>query len=148
MHSYTLKFNEIGIGDLAQVGGKNSSLGEMFSNLSSKGIMVPDGFATTSFAFEDYLKKNSLPPKLKALMDQLDRPGYNNLNEIGEKARELILAGELQPELTTAVSKAYKELYGKEEIEVDYVSENTGAITRRRMKICPMQVLPASTRVI
>ena len=125
MHSYTLKFNEIGIGDLAQVGGKNSSLGEMFSNLSSKGIMVPDGFATTSFAFEDYLKKNSLPPKLKALMDQLDRPGYNNLNEIGEKARELILAGELQPELTTAVSKAYKELYGKDEIEVAVRSSAT-----------------------
>ena len=125
MNTYIKKFNEIGISDLPQVGGKNSSLGEMYSKLSSKGILVPDGFATTSLAFEDFLTKNSLQPKLKALMDQLKRPGYENLNKIGEKARQLILAGELQPELTSAVSKAYKELCGKVEFEVAVRSSAT-----------------------
>jgi pyruvate,water dikinase len=46
MNTYIKKFKEIGIADIAKVGGKNSSLGEMFSKLSSKGISVPDGFAT------------------------------------------------------------------------------------------------------
>lgn len=125
MDSYTKKFNEIGITDLAQVGGKNSSLGEMFSNLSSKGILVPDGFATTAYAFEDFLTKNSLHQELKTLLCQLDRPSYKNLNEIGEKARALILAGELPEELKNAVKKAYKELYGKVEFEVAVRSSAT-----------------------
>ena len=125
MNSYTKKFKEIGIADLAQVGGKNSSLGEMFSKLSSKGILVPDGFATTSFAFQDFLTKNSLYPKLEALMNQLNRPSYKNLNEIGEKARTLILSVELSPELQSAIKKAYKELYGKDEFEVAVRSSAT-----------------------
>jgi pyruvate,water dikinase len=58
MNTYIKKFSETGIRDTAKVGGKNSSLGEMFSNLSSKGIAVPDGFATTAYAFEEFLTQN------------------------------------------------------------------------------------------
>jgi len=54
------KLNEISITDIAAVGGKNSSLGEMFSKLSSRGIPVPDGFAITALPFEEYLTYNSL----------------------------------------------------------------------------------------
>lgn len=125
MNTYTKKFSEIGIADLAQVGGKNSSLGEMFTKLSSKGILVPDGFATTAFAFEDFLAKNSLNSKLEALMDRLDRSDFSNLNEVGAKARELILAGELPHELQSEISTAYKKLCGNNEIEVAVRSSAT-----------------------
>ena len=125
MNTFTKKFSEIGLADLPQVGGKNSSLGEMFSKLSSQGILVPDGFATTAYAFEDFLTKNSLYSKLEALMKQLDRPDYSNLNKTGEKARELILAGELPQELQSAIRTAYKELCGKEEVEVAVRSSAT-----------------------
>ncbi|MEO9005430.1 MAG: phosphoenolpyruvate synthase, partial [Ginsengibacter sp.] len=125
MITYTKKFNEIGITDIGQVGGKNSSLGEMFSKLSSKGILVPDGFATTAYAFKDFLTKNSLYSKLADLMHQLDRPGYGNLNEMGEKARALVLAAALPKELQSEITKAYKELCGEEEIEVAVRSSAT-----------------------
>lgn len=83
MITYTNKFTEIGITELAQVGGKNSSLWEMFSKLSSKGILVTDGFDTTAYAFEEFLKKHSLYQRLADLMRQLERPGYRNLKEMG-----------------------------------------------------------------
>ncbi|WP_420935543.1 PEP/pyruvate-binding domain-containing protein [Alteromonas sp. A081] len=57
-------FSEIHLQDLALVGGKNSSLGEMFSALSSKGIKVPDGFAVTSDGYWSFLGENKLVPKL------------------------------------------------------------------------------------
>jgi len=55
MTTYIKKFNEIGRGDLAEAGGKNASLGEMYNQLASRGIMVPNGFATTSRAFRVFL---------------------------------------------------------------------------------------------
>jgi phosphoenolpyruvate synthase/pyruvate phosphate dikinase len=60
MKSYIKAFSKIGIADVVEVGGKNSSLGEMFNKLSLKGVAVPDGFATTAFAFEKFLTHNSL----------------------------------------------------------------------------------------
>lgn len=57
MNTYIKKFKEIGIADIASVGGKNSSLGEMYSQLSSKGIAVPNGFATTALPLKSFLHK-------------------------------------------------------------------------------------------
>jgi pyruvate,water dikinase len=125
MNEYIKKFSETGIQDTAQVGGKNSSLGEMFSNLSSKGIAVPDGFATTAYAFEEFLTQNALHSKLDNLMHQLDRNNYANLNETGAKARELMLAGELPPKLQSFILQAYKELCGAGDCEVAVRSSAT-----------------------
>ena len=61
------KFKEISIKNLAEVGGKNASLGEMYNELSSEGVLVPDGFATTSEAFWTFLKSNNIEGKLKNL---------------------------------------------------------------------------------
>ena len=72
-------FDQIGITDTSIVGGKNSSLGEMYSKLSAKGIEVPNGFATTAFAFEQFLKENNLNASLEELMNQLDKVKYSNL---------------------------------------------------------------------
>lgn len=91
MENYIKKFNEISIADIAAVGGKNSSLGEMFSKLSSKGILVPDGFATTAFAFEEYLSHNSLRLPLHELVEDLDKKNFSNLQTIGARARALLM---------------------------------------------------------
>jgi pyruvate,water dikinase len=125
MNTYIKKFNEIGIRDVAKVGGKNSSLGEMFSNLSSKGISVPNGFATTAYAFEEFLTQNALHAKLDELMHQLDRNHFANLNETGAKARELILAGELSENFQSSIIHAYKELCGEHDCEVAVRSSAT-----------------------
>lgn len=113
MSIYIKRFNEIGIQDTGMVGGKNASLGEMFSNLTVKGISVPDGFATTTFAFEEFLKQNSLYSILLDLMQQLDKINYSNLKEIGDKARTLLLDGNLPDKLKSEIVKAYKALSGE-----------------------------------
>lgn len=125
MNTYIKKFQEIGIEDIAEVGGKNSSLGEMFSKLTSKGIAVPDGFATTTFAFEEFLIHNSLPSKLDDLMRELDKNNYENLNKTGAKARELMLAGEVPPGLQSSILQAYRELCGEMDCEVAVRSSAT-----------------------
>lgn len=60
MNYYIKKFCETSINDVALVGGKNASLGEMYSKLRSAGVSVPDGFATTAFAFSEFLNENLL----------------------------------------------------------------------------------------
>ena len=91
MESRIKKFNEIGIKNVDIVGGKNASLGEMFNQLTSKGVRIPDGFATTSYAFWEFLKENEIQKPLEKLLTKLDRKKYSNLAEIGKQARELIL---------------------------------------------------------
>jgi pyruvate,water dikinase len=68
MKQYIKHFKDTGINDIASVGGKNASLGEMISKLSTAGIPVPNGFAVTSEAFLSFLTHNSLQGKLKDLM--------------------------------------------------------------------------------
>lgn len=125
MIPYIKKFGEIGLADIAAVGGKNSSLGEMFSKLSSKGIAVPNGFATTVVAFEEFLTYNSLQPLLYGLMQQLNRKTFSNLKEVGAKARELLLAAKLPINLQDALAGAYKELCGGTYFEVAVRSSAT-----------------------
>lgn len=125
VNSFIKKFSEIGIADIATVGGKNASLGEMFSKLSSKGIPVPDGFATTTFAFEEFLSHNDLHVPLFNLMKQLDRKNYANLKETGAKARKLLLDAGLSKKLKDAVLLAYQELCGDKYIAVAVRSSAT-----------------------
>ena len=125
MNPYIKQFKDISIADIALVGGKNSSLGEMFSKLSSKGIPVPDGFASTTFAFEEFLTQNLLQLSLNDLMLQLDKKDYLNLKETGAKARKLLLDAELPKNLQAAVIQAYKELCGNTYFEVAVRSSAT-----------------------
>ena len=64
---YIIPFSEIGIEDVPQVGGKNASLGEMYRKLSASGIKVPNGFATTSDAYRDFIKQNNLQSNVPSL---------------------------------------------------------------------------------
>ncbi len=120
-----MKFNEIHIADTPIVGGKNSSLGEMFTSLAPKGIKVPDGFAITANAFWHFLDSNHLREPLQELMKGLDRVSFSNLNTTGEKARQLILEGIMPADLSAAIISAYKDLCGKEYEEVAVRSSAT-----------------------
>ncbi len=64
MSKYIKFFNELTIKNVPQVGGKNASLGEMYRKLSSKGVRVPNGFATTSFAYDDFMEKTGVKKEL------------------------------------------------------------------------------------
>lgn len=106
-------FDDITISDVPVVGGKNASLGEMFSKLTSKGILVPDGFATTAFAYQEFLQNNKLHSPLRKLLTQLDRKAYGNLHQIGVSARKLLLEADLSPEFSKEITDAYKKLCGE-----------------------------------
>lgn len=102
----------LGIDDIALVGGKNASLGEMYNQLTSKGVRVPNGFATTSMAFWKFLDENKIRQALENLMAQLDRSKFSNLELIGKKARGLILEGTISQDLYKDIVSAYEKLSG------------------------------------
>src|SRR5690348_4586977 len=125
MESYIRRFENISINDVGSVGGKNASLGEMFNNLSAKGIRVPDGFATTAFAFKKFLEYNKIAAPLKQLMLTLDRKDYLNLDEISMRARALMTNGKMPGELKEKIAEAYSTLCGDKGTEVAVRSSAT-----------------------
>jgi phosphoenolpyruvate synthase/pyruvate phosphate dikinase len=110
-------FKEIGIGDVGLVGGKNASLGEMYRELRSKGIRIPNGFAVTAEGYRHFLKASSLEEKIAATLRGLDTRDLGGLAERGRKVREAILAAPLPPDLRQEIVAAYGKLcqeYGPE----------------------------------
>ncbi|MFY9308278.1 MAG: phosphoenolpyruvate synthase [Bacteroidia bacterium] len=103
-------FSEIRLKDLPLVGGKNASLGEMFTTLSFKGIRVPDGFAVTSEGYWNFLEHNKIVPQLSSVLSQLDTKTFNNLSDIGSKARKYLFEAEFPQELKDEIIMAYKQL--------------------------------------
>lgn len=125
METLIKKFEELRIEDIAQVGGKNASLGEMFNEMVAEGIQVPNGFATTAHAFQVFLKENKIEDKLVLLLKNLDRKQFSNLSEIGDQARQLILSGKFSKSFSEAVIAAYKELSNEENLAVAVRSSAT-----------------------
>jgi len=109
-NKYTIPFKEISYGDVAKVGGKNASLGEMISKLSSKGIAVPDGFATGTDAFRFFLEENKINASLSKILQGLDTANFSNLNEIGAAARALLTEATMPETLRAEIIAAYKKL--------------------------------------
>ncbi|SDJ02679.1 phosphoenolpyruvate synthase [Pedobacter sp. ok626] len=120
MENYIKKFSEIGIHDIAEVGGKNASLGEMFTHLTPKGILIPKGFAVTAAAYRHFIYCNDLALPLAKLMQQLNKNDYSNLPEIGKEARKLILSGRLTNEIGMDIISAYENMFsdGNQEVAV------------------------------
>ncbi len=114
MGSFVIPFKDINLSDLPQVGGKNASLGEMFNNLSSFGIEIPDGFAVSVRSYRDFLSDNKLIDRLKQLLDSIDNESLSNLSDVGAKCRELVSNGRLSDALKGEVGKAYRELSGSQ----------------------------------
>ena len=86
-----MKLGEVGAGDVALVGGKCASLGELFSALMPRGVRAVDGFAITSAAYDLLLDTNGLRGRLRELLDGLDCNDINALNAAGRAARALML---------------------------------------------------------
>ena len=107
---FILWFDELGIEDVPLVGGKNASLGEMYSNLAGKGVKIPNGFAVTAYAYDYFLEKAKIKDGIKRILTGLDTRNIRNLTEKGRKARETILKAELPKELKEEIAKAYKKL--------------------------------------
>jgi len=120
-----LQFNQIGIKDIATVGGKNASLGEMIVNLAPLGIKIPDGFATTAYAYRLFLQYSDLERKLGQLFSTLDVSDIDNLREHGRQARTLILNAPLPKELEQAITQAYLELFPQNSVAVAVRSSAT-----------------------
>src|SRR5579883_613597 len=108
--SLILWFNEVGISDIPLVGGKNASLGEMIQQLTPKGVNIPNGFATTAYAYRYFIESAGLEDKLRKLLADLDVEDVKDLQQRGKKARSLLLHTPFPKELRDAIATAYKAL--------------------------------------
>jgi pyruvate,water dikinase len=105
----TIALGALSARDVARVGGKNASLGEMIRHMAAAGIRVPDGFATTASAFWDFVGENRLREPIAAALARFQRAELP-LEEAGRSIRELFLRGSLPAALAHAISRSYAEL--------------------------------------
>ncbi|MBA2711859.1 MAG: phosphoenolpyruvate synthase [Tatlockia sp.] len=107
---HTIDFQHLGMKDLEQVGGKNASLGEMISHLSSAGVSVPTGFATTADFFREFLANNGLDKKIYSLLDSLDPDDLSQLTKIGKTIRDMIIEEPFSTEFEQEIHDSYNNL--------------------------------------
>jgi len=103
-------FDEIGVGDVAFVGGKNASLGELYRELAPRGVRVPNGFAITADGYRRFLAANKLDDRIREALAGLDTRDIDNLRTRGSRVRQLILAAELPADLRDKIAAAYRQL--------------------------------------
>jgi len=104
---FILWFNEIGIGDVPLVGGKNASLGEMYQQLTSKGVNIPGGFAITAYAYRYLIKEAHIEDAIKDALAGLNTHDMDNLKERGKRVRAIIRNTDFPPDLTRAIIDSY-----------------------------------------
>jgi pyruvate,water dikinase len=105
-----LDFSNVRMKDVAQVGGKNASLGEMINHLGHAGVRVPGGFATTAQAYREFLAQGKLDQRVAARLRGLDVSDVSALARAGEEIRAWILAQELPTRLQQDIAHAYRRL--------------------------------------
>jgi len=108
--AFILWFDQLGIEDVPLVGGKNASLGEMYRNLTPKGVNVPNGFAITAFSYRYLLERMNLKDEIKNILSDLNTKDLYNLMERGEKVRRLVRNTEFPLELQKEIKDAYTNL--------------------------------------
>ena len=113
MTQTTIWLNDVGMDDVDKVGGKNASLGEMIGSLSSKGVRVPDGFATTADAFESFLSHSNLKEKINVLLSRLDTSNIEALTTTCATIRQWIEDAPFPEDLLTDINDSYKTLVDK-----------------------------------
>ncbi|MBX3266025.1 MAG: phosphoenolpyruvate synthase [Acidobacteria bacterium] len=125
---YVLDLSQVGAGDVALVGGKCASLGELFRELTTQGVNAVDGFSTTSHAYEVLLETGGLRKRLRELLKGLDVNDVDELARVGSEARRLMLETPFPPEVEAAIKDAYERLgerIGKKSFEVAVRSSAT-----------------------
>ena len=109
-NKFILWFDEVGIEDVPLVGGKNASLGEMYKNLSKKGVDIPYGFAITAYAYRYFLEEEKIKDELQNILGKVNPNSVESLAKVGHEARQLILGVDLPPPLRIAIIDAYRKL--------------------------------------
>src|SRR3989344_4459284 len=122
-------FKDLGIEDVPIVGGKNAALGEMFANLTKLGINVPNGFAITARAYNEFLDKAGIRADMEKILKDLDTGNMRALQKAGKKVRKLILKSKLPKDLV-------------------WQSRMWRCARPLPPRTCPIPVLPASRRPI
>ena len=107
--SHVVPFAELGKDDVARVGGKNASLGEMTRRLGEAGIRVPDGFATTARAYREFLEHNELADRIEERLAEYHHDRAS-LEETGAAIRALFEDAEWPDDRSTAIREAYRRL--------------------------------------
>lgn len=119
MAKYIKWFEEVGLDDVALVGGKNASLGEMIRELGPQGIRVPGGFVITADAYSLLLESDTRRGKLKEILARVDKSDTESLAKVGQRARALIKEGGLPEVIRREVATAYAQLESKYGPDVD-----------------------------
>ncbi|QXF34023.1 phosphoenolpyruvate synthase [Photorhabdus luminescens] len=105
-----LWYNQLGMHDIDRVGGKNASLGEMITHLSELGVSVPNGFATTAQAFNDFLEQSGVNQRIYNLLDVTDVDDINQLSKAGAQIRQWVIDTPFTPQLEKDIQDAYQQL--------------------------------------
>ncbi|GMR20185.1 MAG: hypothetical protein BMS9Abin36_0780 [Gammaproteobacteria bacterium] len=116
-NDYIRWFSDVGLNDVAVVGGKNASLGEMVRELAPQGIKVPNGFAITAQAYRDVVDSGEVLSRLRVLMADVNKDDIADLSRRGREARRLVFEAGLPDALRDAILDAYHKLldeYGTE----------------------------------
>jgi pyruvate,water dikinase len=113
MYKYLKFFEELGIEDIPQVGGKNASLGEMYHHLRPQGVNLPNGVATTADAYRYFLQQAGLSDRINEALQGLDVSNVHDLAKRGQAIRDMIVAAELPQDFQDEILVAYKELSEK-----------------------------------
>ena len=108
MNNYVIWLDQLGIGDIEDVGGKNASLGEMIRNLTNLGVKVPGGFATTAHAYREFLAHEGLAERINRTLDELDVNDVNRLAETGRSIRQWVMDTPFPPALDQAIAEKRK----------------------------------------
>ncbi|HEX9844300.1 MAG TPA: PEP/pyruvate-binding domain-containing protein, partial [bacterium] len=112
-------FSELGIQDVPAVGGKNASLGEMFANLTNKGVRVPDGYAVSAYAYNYYVESSGVRKEIEKLLKGLDPRKLEDLARRGDQIRKLVRGTPLPKDLEKEIVASYDELSKRYGVEVD-----------------------------
>jgi pyruvate,water dikinase len=110
MPKHVIPFENLRNTDVGKVGGKNASLGEMISQLHAKGVRVPTGFATTAYAFNEFLGHNDLGKRIEVELENLDVNDVNKLAKVGKTIRKWIIETPFPADLNQAIIENYKLL--------------------------------------
>jgi len=110
MQDFVKWFEDLAIGDVPSVGGKNASLGEMIRNLSQKGVRVPSGFAITAYAYKYMIEKAGIDIKIKEILKNLNTHDVTDLAVRGHKIRDLIKNTPIPQELEEDIRRHYREM--------------------------------------
>ncbi|REF28021.1 phosphoenolpyruvate synthase [Xenorhabdus cabanillasii] len=105
-----LWYNQLGMDDVSRVGGKNASLGEMITNLADLGVSVPNGFATTAQAFNDFLEQSGVNQRIYQLLDEVNVDDVNQLAKAGVQIRQWVIDTPFTAQLEKDIRDAYLQL--------------------------------------